>query len=1037
MALSATFVADFSSFLAAVDKADAKLKTFEQDASKVNSTLSRFGNQFSGQKVIQDAVLMAKAIEEIGGVSKLTEDELKRVGVEIERAIEKMGKMGIEVPPQLQKLADSIKPIEDDLKNVATQSDKAASAATTDAEKMSKGFSGVHSVTEALGSQWGKLVSAFSASSLIDRAVGSVVDFGRAAVETASKLSDLSAKTGLSVEQLQRMEYVAKTSGSTLDAWVEGAQKFGINISKGTKDTADALDLLGLSLTKVRNMSDDMRLTTVLDALGNVQDASTRLRLGTELLGKSMGEMATGISDGYSDAAKDATVSTDEQIRQIKRLADEWDREKARMATGFTSLMGEAISKFRASPYVSGARALHEFIGPTLGLAPLPKETTAAEDEAANAKRAEAARQQARQIEEQERQKQERERIEKENAIAAKRAAEQRKQQAEEDQKLVDQYTGMGQVKDVQHTMALLQKAGSKPVGDALNKFLDDAVEASATLKNAGYDKAAAEIDAYVKSLRLADTSNRSFLQGLEVTNHALANQNKELHPLIEGLSQQSDRYKSIIAGLGQPGGVADTVKKAQEGLNPPKTGFLSGVTGAFDDFMGGMTGGKGLGGFMSKMGGQITKGFGDALSGGLNSAISVGVSLATQGVKKIWGSLTNAESRATNDARDKLIKATYGTEDALRKLAFQAGATDLEVRRVFGAHTQEAFQKSLAAVEKLIDRQKQLDSITKSYGGVDKFKELALQAGLTEEAVAGIFDPKNVDHFTDAVGEAQDAIEELQAEQEADAKRLDEAIQKYGFSFDELGRTLQNKKSQEQAKELIEDWRVLLDAGIDVNKVNEKMTDSIEDFVKQARRTGAEVPAAMRPMIQSMIDQGRLTDEAGNKFPDLEHVGLNFTDAMIQGFDKILKKLDALLDRLGLVPKAIDAIPDEKTITFTYVSDDQTTEPRFSIAPPGGSPSPGTGGIPAGPNPSTGIDPPIITRSFARGTRGRYLDFGSGTPAMLHGKERVVPEGELSAQAAGVQAIVDAVQALHFSVLRSMRDNAIMTRDQIQLARA
>src|ERR1700741_3815066 len=102
MALTAHFDADFSSFITAVDQATAKLRGFESGAATVEKQLNRMADAFSGQKIISDATLMAKAVEEIGGASKLTATELQRVTATATEAIDKMKRMGIEVPPGLQ-----------------------------------------------------------------------------------------------------------------------------------------------------------------------------------------------------------------------------------------------------------------------------------------------------------------------------------------------------------------------------------------------------------------------------------------------------------------------------------------------------------------------------------------------------------------------------------------------------------------------------------------------------------------------------------------------------------------------------------------------------------------------------------------------------------------------------------------------------------------------------------------------------------------------------------------------------------------------
>jgi hypothetical protein len=75
------------------------------------------------------------------------------------------------------------------------------------------------------------------------------------------------------------------------------------------------------------------------------------------------------------------------------------------------------------------------------------------------------------------------------------------------------------------------------------------------------------------------------------------------------------------------------------------------------------------------------------------------------------------------------------------------------------------------------------------------------------------------------------------------------------------------------------------------------------------ALRTGMEVPAAMRPILQSLADQGVLTDENGDLLRDLSKIP--FAETMTQGFDRIVKKIEELLEKLGLTKDAINNLPD------------------------------------------------------------------------------------------------------------------------------
>src|SRR4030095_7905829 len=168
MALAATFTANFSSFYDAVDKAEAKLKDFGDGADKVGGRLNTLANQFSGQKIVQEATVMAKAVKDIGGVSFLTEKELARLGATTNEAVAKMKLLGMDVPKNLQEIADKT---------------KGANKATTD------WMGSLTKIASAVG-------IAFS--------VDAVVNFIGSIFEAASAVKDLSLEWGVSTKAVQQ-----------------------------------------------------------------------------------------------------------------------------------------------------------------------------------------------------------------------------------------------------------------------------------------------------------------------------------------------------------------------------------------------------------------------------------------------------------------------------------------------------------------------------------------------------------------------------------------------------------------------------------------------------------------------------------------------------------------------------------------------------------------------------------------------------------------------------------------------------------------
>ena len=287
-------------------------------------------------------------------------------------------------------------------------------------------------------------------------------------------------------------------------------------------------------------------------------------------------------------------------------------------------------------------------------------------------------------------------------------------------------------------------------------------------------------------------------------------------------------------------------------------------------------------------------------------------------------------------------------------------------------------------------------DAAFDAAGGFEELNWKAFQAGTT---LQNVLDAKKVKDYDAAWADLQDTLGEF----EADQARLQTAVEKYGFSLAELGPQLQASRLNDQAKELIEDWRVLVGAGVDVALVNQKMADAINEYLTAALSVGAEVPAAFRPVLEAMAKQGTLIDANGELITDLEDAGVTFAETMTQGFDRVVQKLDEMIQRLGLAGQAIANMP---------------SVPSIDVGNVGG----------------WGRSPDVLSPSdlpgYAGGTRGRYLDFKGGTPVMLHGRERVMTEGEQGSDGplAAVAAALDGIdRRISTAVSRAVSDALIL----------
>jgi DNA-directed RNA polymerase specialized sigma24 family protein len=286
MAVTATFKADFGDFYDAVQKAEVSLDGFQKSTARVEQSLNKMADAFSGRQVIQNATLMAKAIEDIGGVSKLTESELAKVGATANEAAAKLKAMGMDVPKGIQEIADATKDMR--------QETEGGISAFLHGTPIVEGF-----------------VAAFS----IER----ILEFTKQLIESASQIEDLSRATGVSIKGLQQMAYVGLDFGVSMEEMSRGVQQLSERLAGGDQSAAAAVQALGLNVKSLQAAGPQEAFLQIAEAVGQIEDPMQKSAMAADLFGGKLGKVLlpalTSLREQMDDASGSMAIMSDETVK--------------------------------------------------------------------------------------------------------------------------------------------------------------------------------------------------------------------------------------------------------------------------------------------------------------------------------------------------------------------------------------------------------------------------------------------------------------------------------------------------------------------------------------------------------------------------------------------------------------------------------------------------------------------------------------------------------------------------------------------------
>jgi len=270
--ITGVFEGDFGGFVKAVNEANLKLTSFEQGGAKVERQMNRVADSLTGRKIVQEATLAAAAVENLGGVSVLTEKELQRLGNTAAEAAEKMRKLGVDVPPEIQKLAD--------------------------ASKTTTGF--FDDLSQQIVSTAAGFVSAQAIIGGVETAFRSLANFVSSSVDSYANAESAAKK----------MTVALQAQGNAVPEVIQQYNDLATSFQNTTKFSDDLINQMEALLTEIGDVAPGDMKNALQAATDLASGLGIDLESATRLVGKAL-EGETGALKRYGIAIDDASLATE------------------------------------------------------------------------------------------------------------------------------------------------------------------------------------------------------------------------------------------------------------------------------------------------------------------------------------------------------------------------------------------------------------------------------------------------------------------------------------------------------------------------------------------------------------------------------------------------------------------------------------------------------------------------------------------------------------------------------------------------------
>lgn len=257
--------------------------------------------------------------------------------------------------------------IEAQLRQFERQMASAAGTADRTANRIERRFSAMDRQLAGLGKN---LFAGFLAGAGA-LALSRLPETIRGIVKEAADIGDVAERVGLTAEQLQKLNFQAKQTGSSAETMASALEVFGKRLGDARSGAGDLFKILkanGVTLDQLAKMDVNDALVLFVDLIGRAKDEADALTISAAGFGRGAGadmaltfrDGATGMKEFGDQAARTGQIIKDDLIDQAQEIDDKFDQLTGTISTMVKGGLLEFLSTTRNE--LEGIRGVLNFL---------------------------------------------------------------------------------------------------------------------------------------------------------------------------------------------------------------------------------------------------------------------------------------------------------------------------------------------------------------------------------------------------------------------------------------------------------------------------------------------------------------------------------------------------------------------------------------------------------------------------------------------------------------------------------------------------